>query len=153
VISTFNFTGIAICQYECYLCVVIILVKKTITFILAFFYLAISSGVIINLHYCMNKVDSVQYYQEGTDICGKCGMHKDEASGCHDEIKVVKLSDDHQPSSIDFAIAGISPEFTIPSAFIIASFENADTEGYFVNHSPPLISLQDTYLRNCVFRI
>jgi hypothetical protein len=102
----------------------------------------------------MNKVDSVQYYGEGTDICGKCGMHTDKANGCcHDEIKVVKLSDDHQPSAIQFSLTGISPEFTIPSAFIIASFENALTEEYFVNHSPPLISLQDTYLRNCVFRI
>jgi hypothetical protein len=102
----------------------------------------------------MNKVDSVQYYQEGTDICGKCGMHADEANGCcHDEVKVVKLSDDHQPSSIHFAITGISPEFTIPSVFIAASFENAGTKEYFVNHSPPLISMQDTYLLNCVFRI
>jgi hypothetical protein len=129
-------------------------VKKSITFILAFFYLAISSGVVINLHYCMNKVDSVQYYGEGTDVCGKCGMHTNDANGCcHDEIKVVKLSDDHQPSSVACALTGLSPEFTIPSAFIIASFENPGTEEYFVNHSPPLISLQDTYLRNGVFRI
>jgi hypothetical protein len=129
-------------------------VKKSIAFILAFFYLAISSGVVINLHYCMNKVDSVQYYQEGTDICGKCGMHADEANGCcHDEIKVVKLSDDHQPSAIQFLPAAISVEFTIPSIFITTSFENPNNEEYFVNHSPPLISLQDTYLLNCVFRI
>ena len=128
--------------------------KKTITFIVAFSYLAISSGVVINLHYWMNKLDSVQYYQEGTDICGKCGMHADEANGCcHDEIKVVKLSDDHQPAAIQFPLTGLSAEFIVPSAFIAASFKNPNREEYFVNHSPPLISLQDTYLLNCVFRI
>jgi hypothetical protein len=129
-------------------------VKKAVISILAFFYLAISSGVVINLHYCMNKLNAVQYYGEGDKICGKCGMHTDDATGCcHDEIKVVKLADDHQPASVDFQLAGISPEFIIPSAFIISSFQNSNTEEYFVNHSPPRISMQDTYLRNCVFRI
>lgn len=127
--------------------------KKGIAFILFIFYFAFSSGVVINLHYCMNKFDSSKFGAAKSDVCGKCGMHTEDSNGCcHDEVKVIKIQDDQQVSSINV-------KFTTPGITGIVYSHNVDqlinnngNSLRFSNHSPPFLK-QDTYLVNCVFRI
>jgi hypothetical protein len=127
--------------------------KKGLATILLLVYIAFSSGVVINLHYCMNRLDSSKFGAAKSDICEKCGMHKDAANGCcHDEVKLIKIHDDQKTAGVNFT-------FSAPKAFVdhISLFElnilrENEKEFYFTNHSPPL-SKQDTYLQNCVFRI
>ena len=130
--------------------------KKAAVLILAVLYFAISSGMIVNLHYCMNRFTSADF-SLATDKshCDKCGMDKSTSQGCcHDEIKLVKLQDDQtKASTVLFDFSGIQSIATIPSLFIIASFYNADETNHHKVHSPPLLSRQDTHLQNCVFRI
>ena len=111
----------------------------------------------MNFHYCMDRLASVHLFETTADECGVCGMgmHDGESSGCcSDEVKLAKLDQDENkliPAS--YGIPAIEPVAAVPSAFIITPFENIDEQRHFHNHSPPLLSGQDTYLRNNVFRI
>lgn len=80
-------------------------------------------------------------------------MH--ESSGCcRDEVKVVKLDQDQNKLAVALLTApSIEVAVTTPSAFIAAAFENEYQQRHFHNHSPPLLSEQDIYLQNNVFRI
>lgn len=127
--------------------------KKAVSAILIVFYFAVSSGVAINLHYCMNRFDSLQLGAAKSEVCGKCGMHTDDSNGCcHDEVKIIRLQDDQQVSNIHFQFSSfialtaiVEPDFT-EQLVSGAGYSSVN------NHSPPL-SKQDTYLVNCVFRI
>jgi len=127
--------------------------KKGIAAILVTLYFAFSTGVVINLHYCMERFDSLQIGATKSDVCGKCGMHTDSSNGCcHDQVKIFKITDDQ-------LFAGLNYQFTAPVAINNSSTLFADEplfntvkHAVFNNHSPPL-SEQDTYLQNCVFRI
>ena len=127
--------------------------KKGIAAILLVLYVAFSSGVVISFHYCMDDLDSLQLGTAKTEVCGKCGMHQEDANACcNDEVKIFKIQDDQQSSAINF-------KFSAPDAVIASlpvSYEltltNSTHQLFLNNHSPPL-GRQDTYLQNCVFRI
>jgi len=80
-------------------------------------------------------------------------MHTGAKGCCRDVVKIVKLQDDQHVSDIAFNSPDINREILIPSAFIASSFYNIGTSSYFKDHPPPLLTEQDTYLQNCVFRI
>ncbi len=129
--------------------------KKIVAAISLACYLAVSCGIVINYHYCMNRLASTQLFAAAKPVCGKCGMHTKKSNGCcHDEVKVVKLVQDQSSiSGFLFKLASIHAVISIPSEFIAASFYNVSGQRHFLNHSPPLLSAQDTYLQNNVFRI
>ena len=129
--------------------------KKVVVPILLICYLAVSTGVVVNLHYCMNKLASTEIFGSESKQCGKCGMHTDDSNGCcHDEIKIVKMDDDQKlTASISFNLPAIDALVHQVSDFIAASFYNAPEARHYQNHSPPLIAVQDIYLQNSVFRI
>ncbi len=129
---------------------------KKIIFSISFLcYFAVSSGIVINSHYCMKRLVSVHLFEASPDVCGRCGMDTHESNGCcRDEVKVVKLQQDQNKITIaSFELPSLEVVITIPSDFIVASFQNSEEQRHFHNHSPPLLSEQDTYLRNNVFRI
>lgn len=103
----------------------------------------------------MNRLASTQLFSSGKDVCGQCGMHNDDSNGCcHDEVKVVKLELDHTTVPvITFDFPAYDAAIIPPSEFIETAFYNINVEKHFHNHSPPLLSGQDTYIRNSVFRI
>lgn len=82
-------------------------------------------------------------------------MDTHESSGCcHDVVKVVKLNQDQNKIPVVvYELPALEIQVVVPSAFIVAEFENSDSQRQFHNHSPPLLSEQDTYLQNNVFRI
>ena len=129
--------------------------KKLITSIALVCYLAVSCGVVINYHYCMKRLASTQLFGVAKPVCGKCGMHTKRSNGCcHDEIKVVKLVQDQNTiPGFTYDLPSIDATVNTPSEFIAAAFYNIDEQKHFHNHSPPLLSAQDTYLQINVFRI
>jgi hypothetical protein len=125
--------------------------KKLLAVIVVFTYLAVSSGIVVCLHYCMDRFDSANIGASSSDKCSKCGMHKDGGC-CKDEVMVVKLQSSHLASSqilVDFSLPAVQ---TINTEFLLAPFRNYTIATHSIAHSPPL-SEQDTYLTNCVFRI
>ena len=129
--------------------------KKLLTSIALVCYLAVSCGIVINYHYCMHRLASARLFATEKKICGKCGMHTKKSNGCcHDEVKVVKLVQDQNTlSGFHFNLPSIDAVASTPSEYIAASFYNINEQRHYLNHSPPLLSEQDTYLQINVFRI
>ena len=90
-------------------------VKRLFVTILAFFYLGLASGVVMNFHYCMGQLSSVEYGYDHKDACGKCGMTEKDGC-CKTESKVVQLKDSHQWSK---------PAEVTKNLAVIVSFESS----------------------------
>jgi hypothetical protein len=128
--------------------------KKLLYIITVFLYVTMACGVVINLHYCMGRYQSFDLYTAQKNECGKCGMPMDKSHGCcKDEVKIVKLQDDQNTSTVSYTIKNVEAPTIIPSDFIEASAITPDKLQKQEDHSPPELSNQDIYLNNCVFRI
>lgn len=127
--------------------------KKIYIGILAFVYMAVSSGIALELHYCMGDKAGMELYGSSSDTCGKCGMTEKDTGCCHDEFKFYKLSDSHKTVSNDI-------DFT-PTEFAVVhdySLYNRQMPRNTVltsvnNHSPPGYAKPSACIMNCVFRI
>ncbi len=119
--------------------------KKFLAIVVLFTYFAVSSGFVVSMHYCMDRLDSVELGQDHEDKCRKCGMHKDDGC-CKDEVVMVKLETSHR------APAGIQTFLSLPmvrsveTGFLLTAFENFPHKNHRISHSPPL-SEQDIYLK------
>jgi len=82
-------------------------------------------------------------------------MHISKSHGCcHDEVKVYKLDDDQQAAyQVSFSLTQLAAPVVEPSVYLYTDFCNTPLNTHWYNHSPPLLSMQDTYLQNRVFRI
>jgi len=133
-----------------YLCSV---VKKFIVAILAFLYLGVSSGIAMEIHYCMGEKAGVEFYGGDSKKCGKCGMTEKKNGCCNDEHKFYKLDDLHKKASLDVS-------FEIPVTILSNSFpvyyfllESAQVQYSINNNSPPEYNKPSACVLNCVFRI
>ena len=129
--------------------------KKIVVSIIFISYLAMSTGVMVNFHYCMNKLASTELFATQGRQCEKCGMDMHKGHGCcRDEVKIVKMQDDQKVSAgFSFELASLELQTTVPSAFIATCFHNVAEQIHYPTHSPPLLTEQDTYLENRVFRL
>ena len=59
-------------------------------------YMTVTSGIVINIHYCMNEIANVALGAGDSAKCQQCGMDNDGC--CHDDVQVLKLADNHQCS-------------------------------------------------------
>jgi hypothetical protein len=103
----------------------------------------------------MNRLASLQLFGTENTSCPKCGMHIKKSHGCcRDEVKIVKMEVDQKATSnFVFELPALDVIGQVPSLFITASFYTISETRHYHNHSPPLLTEQDTYLKNCVFRI
>ncbi len=133
----------------------VLFMKKITVVILMICYLGVTAGVVINFHYCMDRLASAKLFEKKAKKCGKCGMHTENSNGCcRDEVKIVRMDDDQQVTiGFSYSLPAIEALSHETSEFIIASFYNVPLTRHYQNHSPPLLSGQDTYLQNSVFRI
>ncbi len=127
--------------------------KKAIVFILAFLYLGVSSGIAMEIHYCMGKKAGVELFGTGNDKCGQCGMTEKKGGCCNDEHKFYKLNDSHKNVLNDLSFE--TPAFIISNSLPAFDFLLPETgiESNTNNHSPPIYSKPSTCILNCIFRI
>lgn len=117
-------------------------------------YLLVSSGFVVNLHYCMDKYHSWELGIGENEKCDQCGM-KTAKSGscCYDEVKLIKIQQDlFQSKSILYSFALPFSVLNYPINLLLTSPMGILPQEY-PEPIPPLLSKQDTYLNNCVFRI
>lgn len=129
--------------------------KRVLISLIAILYFIISSGLVMNIHYCMGKVSSVQLNKLASKGC-KCSKTEKETapkSCCKTELKVVKLQDSHNASSADYVFQVPVAPISVYTSYIQLPLLNADSKVYADINAPPLLSEQNTYLLNCVFRI
>lgn len=127
--------------------------KKILTGILTLVYMTVSSGIAIELHYCMGKKAGMEFYGSSSDKCGKCGMTEKKTGCCHDEHKFVKLEDSHKNVYNDISFNGgetaIVTEYPVYNWQLIAATAVATVN----NHSPPADTGPSARIMNCVFRL
>lgn len=134
-----------------YLCGV---VKKILVAILAFLYLGVSSGIAMEIHYCMGSKAGVEFYGGHSEKCGKCGMKESKAGCCNDEHKFYKLEDLHKKASneVSFDAPVVIISNNRPVFEFLLTEQAADAK--INNHSPPpLDNTPSICIINCVFRI
>jgi hypothetical protein len=125
--------------------------KKTVALILAVMYLGLTSGLAVNIHYCMGKVSEVQLdnYQEKSCKCDK----KSSMPCCNHQYELVKVNDAHQQAAANISIK--TPEIDLhafDNLMALLALPQALREAN-VAHVPPLLTPPDIYIQNCVFRI
>jgi hypothetical protein len=125
--------------------------KRLLATILLVVYAVMSTGFVVSLHYCMDRLNSAQLGETTSDKCDRCGMHK-EGHCCWDDVKIVKVQTSHLTPKTTIEIPSLAPEIVTPFNYVIVSFPVTDRVKYPLAHGPP-INKQDTYLTNCVFRI
>jgi hypothetical protein len=128
--------------------------KKLAASILLLIYFTVSTGFVVSIHYCMNKVDSVQLGDGSSEECGKCGMHIEDSGGCcKDDVKMVKMQVDQSFAKIAATdLSFIEAPVALANEYYLAPFKNSTGTDYPLAHGPPSDE-QDTYLQNCVFRL
>jgi hypothetical protein len=127
-------------------------VKKGLVFILAVIYITLTSGIVVNIHYCMGRVAGVTYGAEREHRCDKCGM--EQRKGCCDtQHKLVKADDDHifaKSVSAPLTLTALAPKiFPELDLSFTPSREHYNTR----YHSPPDFRGNNLAVYNSVFRI
>jgi hypothetical protein len=129
--------------------------KRLVTLFIALIYLVMSTGCVVNSHYCMGKLSSVELGRSEVKKC-ICGMRIDSTKKnkcCHSKLDVVKLKDSHKltTSTIVFAnfIETVMPQFYVEPVL----FTNIYTANQYLKKLPPNLNEQDTYKRIDVFLI
>lgn len=127
--------------------------KKIYIGILAVLYMAVSSGIAMEIHYCMGKQAGVELFGSSSDKCGKCGMTDKESGCCHDDFKFYKLSDSHKTVSNEINFT--SPSYAILNEQFVYDWQMPDNSVLTAvnNHSPPDYTTPPACIMNCVFRL
>lgn len=129
--------------------------KKLIVSIIAVLYFTVTSGMVVNFHFCKGKLSSIDFNVSPNKSCAckvKSKFNKNK-SCCKSEYKVVKLNNLHNAtySNIDckrpFYLAQPAVAFFQIITPKIATGVLVD------NIVKPPISYQKAYIINCVFRI
>jgi hypothetical protein len=97
--------------------------QKLFITIIAVLYLALSSGVTVHMHYCMDKlIGSTLWHDHDDDHkCSECGMTKKSNNGCCKDIhKLVKSDDKHSPAFLSFSL-GHAPVAILPASWNIVA--------------------------------
>lgn len=128
--------------------------KRIWVTILLLAYFTVSSGFVVNLHYCMGDLAGMEIGHPEKKDCGKCGMPlKKKAGCCDDEVKVLKVEQDQSAATFAVFHFGVAQDLPVPAFFPFEASEQAAFFQAAPAHAPPLIGEQDTYLYNRVFRI
>jgi hypothetical protein len=101
----------------------------------------------------MDRLASVELFSAESSMCNKCGMHKKSHGCCRDEVKVVKMQVDQQKTQSEVSFNVPLIQSVLLSSFIVKEENDLKGSLQWENHIPPLLSMQDTYLQNAVFRI
>lgn len=113
--------------------------------------MSVSSGIAMEIHYCMGKKAGVDFYATGQDKCSRCGMKEKKGGCCNDEHQFYKLTSDHKTVTNDHDFN--APVFFHESVYTIPYilFSKNVVSSFSIN-SPPFSELP-LFIRNCIFRI
>jgi hypothetical protein len=122
----------------------------------AIFYLTLSSGLAMNIHYCMGKISSITFGHEkdhNDGSCNKCGMSKTENHCCSDDVEFLKLTDSHQATDVQTCIETIAMSLPVTDVSLQESGQGNTIEPVTHYFSLPLPVHNKVYLAINVFRI
>lgn len=120
-------------------------------------YLLTTTGVNLQLHYCMGKLSHLGLVQTESKKCATCGMKKQSTNSkgcCKDESKLVK-NDSDQKAAENFvhAYAAQIAELPISVFHVEQSFVSITTKGATLSLAPPYSDKLSLFVLNRNFRI
>jgi hypothetical protein len=123
--------------------------KKVVVFIVAILYLSLTTGLAVNIHYCMGKVSQVQFESySDKDLC------KTQMPCCGHDYHLVKVTDEHQPTLTDLNLKTPVVELYLLVPSIDEFVASTAAQKNITNaNSPPLLTDRDICIQNCLFRI
>ena len=125
--------------------------KKLIVAFVAVLYFTVSSGVVVNLHYCMGKLSSTKIDVLAKNLCG-CKTKK-SGGCCKTTHKLLKIEDTHKASFSSYSIeTPLSPSIIHTTETQSFSKNCTAVKNSFI-FSPPKYPQQDIQVLNCVFLI
>jgi hypothetical protein len=129
--------------------------KRLLALFIALIYLVMSTGFVMNSHYCMGKLSSIELGRSEVKKC-ICGMRIDSTKKnkcCHSKIDVVKLADSHKLTTSTIVstnfIEAVMPQFYVEPVLYTFTY----TANQYLKKLPPNLNEQDTYKRIGVFLI
>lgn len=126
--------------------------KKILVLFLSIIYFIVSTGFIVNVHYCMGKVSTIKFEEPKQKCCCK----KKHKGCCKTEQKLVKLSsnsklaDAYIASNASFSEITFTPSFTFYAPSKISSFADADLS---YKYTPPIKIKKFALLHYCILRV
>src|SRR5688572_7684807 len=126
--------------------------KKLVTALLLLTYFTATTGVVVSLHYCMDRFDSVRVGTDASDECGNCGMHKGLNECCWDDVSMVKLQTAHMATASQLADFSFLAEPPVHQEIFLPPGKVASPDIPTRAHGPPLTE-KDICVMHCVFRI
>jgi hypothetical protein len=117
-------------------------------------YMAVSSGIAMEIHYCMGEKAGVDFYKKGSDKCGRCGMaNQDTSDCCSDDHLFLKIHDSHQKTvnNIDYSLHNEMVAATVPVFEWTLPLEESFTQIYLF--TPPDIPTIPARIFHGVFRV
>lgn len=119
-------------------------------------YLSATSGMVVNVHYCMGKISSVSFgyekdHNDGT--CDKCGMLKAENHCCKDEVTEGKLNDAHQTSTALYELATVQAELPVKQVVLSDPEQGVTAPPVDAYTSPPPNTYNKVYISVRTFLI
>lgn len=126
--------------------------KKLLALLIAVAYLGITSGVMVNIHYCMGRIAEVNYGHDKQDKCSNCGMEQKDGC-CKTEHKFIKSTTDQLLAKTITQPAPAVAEIPVNNPYSVAAPLAEEHFTYLKYHSPPDKRLNDLRVYNSVFRI
>jgi hypothetical protein len=112
--------------------------KKILAISIAIMYLAITSGLVLQIHYCMGRQvgSSIKFADTDTHKCSKCGMQNAKNKCCHDDVKIIKLQDAHKQVTADYQLQApplLQQDFNFIDPILLYNTDASEV----CNNSPP----------------
>ena len=129
--------------------------KKIVVFILAILYFITTSGVIINMHYCMGELAELGLPQSKDEECSICGMRESESNGCcKNEQQFLKIYKEQITSNVYYQLPKFTSDALIHNSFELTSvYVPSLMEEHPLAKAPLRGESLPLFIRNCVFRI
>ncbi len=127
--------------------------KKILILLFSFFYLVLTSGMILNFHYCGGKIKSISLFSSSDEV-GCCGSKMKSKNCCKDKTAYVKVKDNHNsnPFLKFITFKGQMLEIAIPS-YLLAFQYSLQVERIQNYYPPPVLYDNPLYLKHKVLII
>ena len=113
-----------------------------------------STGVAMEVHYCMGKKAGVDFFKVENEKCKKCGMTEKKGGCCSNEHKFFKLSSECKNVSPYLLTHFFNvDDLVIQSNDFYLSHFPCNTSNVISSDYPPDKNSPPIYILNCVFRI
>lgn len=126
--------------------------KKFILIILTLLYAVVSSGITVNVHYCMGRMADVEW--GSASACTMCGQKK-TSDCCKDEAHYIKLAVDQDVNHV--VVTNLVPVVTELLPVLYAGFLSLEVEdtcqSFIAFDSPPKQKGVPLFVYHCTYLI